>query len=59
MSKDARAKAVSVALGIGYAHAFRLVRELLDTVNQPITREEVVATVVARYREKQNAEDPS
>lgn len=51
MSKDARVKAVADALGINYAKAFRLVREFLDTIDRSITKDEVVSTVVARYRE--------
>lgn len=52
MSKDVRAKAVSAALDIGYAHALRLVREFLATIDRSITKDEVVETVVTRYREK-------
>lgn len=63
MSKDARAKAIATALDIRYAHAFRLMQEFFATNDRKISKDEVVSTVVARYRERlqaqQKTEDPS
>lgn len=57
MSKDARAKAIAAALDIRYAHAFRLMREFLATIDRQITKDEVVSTVVARYRDRPKKEE--
>lgn len=54
MSKDSRAKAVAVALGISYTHALRLTRDYMATLDGPMTGAEIVANVVREYRLKEN-----
>lgn len=43
MSKDRRAKAVAVALDIGYAHAFRLTRVVMAETERKFEIEELIA----------------
>lgn len=50
MSKDTRAKALVVALGISYTRALHLVREYCAKLDGPMTSQEIVTNIIREYQ---------